>query len=142
MEKKNYKKEKYKLNEPVLYPPLKKNIEALSVNEEKSEDLGYITLNFLKLRDTSIYKLLYNKGTASIDFLENKEIRNEYLKKIVESNSDYFPKELLLDKFKKRPDLSFEEKLKTKISLKGSEKISKKKEKKENDFDVSRKDTE
>jgi hypothetical protein len=69
------------------------------------------------------------------DFLSEsngKKIRNDYLKRIVESNEDFFPKELSLEKFKRRPDKSYEEKLKTKISiLKEKGEKSKKREKKD-----------
>jgi len=117
MEKKNVKKDKYKLLEPVLYPELRKKFIELDVDEEKFNDIGLITMNLIKHNEVSIYKLLYNRELNS-DYLSTgntKSIRSEYLKRLVSTNEDYFPKELLNDKFKRRADLSLDEKFKHKI---------------------------
>lgn len=45
----------------------------------------------MNLNDTNIYKLLYT----------NNSVRDNYLKQLVTSNDDFFPKELTLDKFKR-----------------------------------------
>jgi len=99
METSNYKKDKYKLNEPILYPPLKKSINELDIDEEKSEELGTITINLLKLRDISIYKLLYYKGSNS-EFSEGIEVRNEFLKKLLKQIINIFIKNYFLKNLK------------------------------------------
>jgi hypothetical protein len=127
MEKKIQKKDKYKLLEPVLYPELRKKIVPLDVDEDKYNDIGLITLNLLHKNEISIYKLLY-KREANSDFnsSNSKTIRSEYLKKLVSTNQEYFPHELTQDKFKRRADVSYEEKLKTKIlSMKDKAKTEK-----------------
>lgn len=143
MEKKSHhKKDKYKLQEPVLYPPLTKSFVQLEADEEKFQEMGEIIINLLKQGEISIYKLLYNRGAEGESVLSESSansIRNEYLKKIVESNDEYFPHELALDKFKRRPDVSFEEKLKAKIASMAVEKPSRTKKEKKVDLEMSRK---
>ena len=123
MEKKYQKKDKYKLNEPILYPPLRQNIANLDVDEDKFNDIGILTLRLLRQNEMSVYKLLYNRETNT-EFLTsnntNKSVRSDYLKKIVEANEVYFPRELQEEKYKRRDDLTFDEKLKSKIQFKES----------------------
>lgn len=136
MEKKVQKKDKYKLLEPILYPELRKKIKPLDVDQEKYEELGSITLNLFYKNEMSIYKLLYSRESNSDFGISNsKTIRSEYLKKLVATN-EYFPSELLLDKFRRRADVSYEEKLKTKIL---SMKDKAKSEKKNTNLEMSRK---
>jgi uncharacterized protein YbaR (Trm112 family) len=136
MEKKLQKKDKYKLLEPVLCPELRKNIKPLDVDQEKYEEIGAITLNLFYKNELSIYKLLYSRESNSeFGSSNSKTIRSEYLKKLVATN-EYFPSELMLDKFRRRADVSYEEKLKSKIL---SMKDKAKSERKNTNLDMSRK---
>ncbi len=134
MEKKYQKRDKYKLNEPILYPPLKQKIASLDVDEDKYNDIGILTLRLLRQSEMSIYKLLYNRE-SNLDLMTstnpNKSVRSEYLKKLVEANEDYFPRELLEEKYKRKKEITYEEKLKSKIQFtEPKQKKPKKEEKK------------
>jgi hypothetical protein len=136
MEKKYQKKDKYKLNEPVLYPPLKQKIVSLDVDEDKYSDIGILTLRLLRQSEMSIYKLLYNRE-SNLELMtstnNNKSVRSEYLKKLVEANEDYFPRELLVEKYKRKKEITYEEKLKSKIQFTETKPKKAKKEEKKKD---------
>ena len=89
--------------EPQLYPDLRKNVLNLDkfIESQSKKKLGSFGISLDNLRKKSIYKMLLvdiKKGHNNADY---RGVRNDYLKKLVESNTFYFPKELALDEFKK-----------------------------------------
>ena len=111
MEEENKFQRKGLIEEPLLFPPLTKRVLNLDdfINSQKSKNkLGEYGILLNNMRTKSIYKklLLNPKGKDSQKITnytpqEMREIRNKYLKKLVESNPFYFPKELGLEEFKK-----------------------------------------
>ena len=88
------------------------NLDDYISTQPSIKKLGEYAIFLNNQKKKSIYKKLLSKDSKSkISFQEMKEIRNKYLKKLVESNSFYFPKELGLDEYKK-PTNSKEEKIK------------------------------
>ena len=117
----NSRFQKHPLNQevPTIFPPLKKPILKLddAINLKSSiDEIGQYAVLLNSKFNKSIYKKLLidhkNKDSfnSNLSYQEIKEIRNKYLKKMVESNHYYFPKELSLDEYKKRI-ISKEEKL-------------------------------
>ena len=91
---------------PITFPNLTKNLKLLdsdSLSKNIGKDIGKYSISLINLSSLSIYKKLYNKfGNKDLNFgnQELKNIRNVYLKRLVESNPDNFPIELSLDEYK------------------------------------------
>ena len=91
---------------PITFPNLTKNLKLLdsdSLSKNIGKDIGKYSISLINLSSSSIYKKLYNKfGNKDLNFgnQELKNIRNVYLKRLVESNPDNFPIELSLDQYK------------------------------------------
>ena len=128
------KYKKYIIEEPPqVFPKLTKqiqNLDDLIASKPSINKLGSYGISFDKIKKKSIYKRLLglNKG-RNLNYQLMKETRNKYLKKLVESNSFFFPKELGLDEYKK-PINSKEDKYAQ--FLKHLEEISKKDKKGKN----------
>ena len=103
-------------DEPITFPDLVKNLKPLdqdSMSKNIKKDIGKYSINLMNLSQLSLYKKLFNKfGNKDLNFrsTELKNIRNSYLKRLVESNPDNFPIELLLDEYKEI-ELSKEDKV-------------------------------
>lgn len=119
MSNQKYQKRPLIQEAPVIFPPLKKPILKLDdvINLKSSiDEIGQYAILLNKKFNKSIYKKLLidhkNKDlfNSNLSYQDIKDIRNKYLKKLVESNPYYFPKELSLDEYKKRT-ISKEEKL-------------------------------
>ena len=91
--------------EPETFPELTKrvlNLDDYISTQPSIKKLGEYAILLNTQKNKSIYKKLLSKDPQStLTFQEMKQIRNKYLKKLVESNSFYFPKELGLDEYKK-----------------------------------------
>lgn len=93
--------------EPQLFPNLRKNVLNLDkyiASQSSKNQIGAFGIILNNLRKKSIYKKLLldiKKDQNNANHQLKREIRNNYLKKLVESNSFYFPKELALDEYKK-----------------------------------------
>lgn len=94
---------------PEIFPPLTKrvlNLDDLIATNPMAQKLGVYAISLDNLKKNSIYKKLLS-DVKNKDIQNNlnpqnmKEIRNKYLKRLVESNPFYFPKELGLDEYKK-----------------------------------------
>ncbi len=102
--------------EPITFPELVKKLRPLdqdSISKNIKKDIGKYSITLMNLSQVSIYKKLFNKfGNLDLNFRsqELKNIRNTYLKKLVESNPDNFPIELSLDEYKEM-ELSKEDKV-------------------------------
>ena len=117
------------------------NLDDLIASKPSINKLGSYGISLDKLKKKSIYKRLLGLNKESnLKSQLMKETRNKYLKKLVESNSFFFPKELGLDEYKKHIT-SREEKYAQ--FLKHLEEISKKDKdkKKESSVDKKRKRT-
>ena len=90
---------------PKIFPKLTKqvlNLDELIDSESSIKKLGSYGISLNNLTKKSIYKkLLDGKKDINMNFQKKKEIRNIFLKKLVESNSFFFPKELGLEECKK-----------------------------------------
>ena len=128
------KYKKYIIEEPPqVFRKLTKqiqNLDDLIASKPSINKLGSYGISLDKIKKKSIYKRLLglNKG-RNLNYQLMKETRNKYLKKLVESNSFFFPKELGLDEYKK-PINSKEDKYAQ--FLKHLEEISKKDKKGKN----------
>ena len=93
--------------EPQLFPNLRKNVLNLDKfidSQSKKNNIGTLGIGLNKLINKSIYKKLLldiKRDQNNSNYQLRREIRNNYLKKLVETNSFYFPKELALDEYKK-----------------------------------------
>ncbi len=91
--------------EPETFPRLTKRVldfDDYISTQPSIKKLGEYAILLNTQKNKSIYKKLLSKDPQStLTFQEIKKIRNKYLKKLVESNSFYFPKELGLDEYKK-----------------------------------------
>lgn len=88
---------------PVTYPELKKNLVLLDKKIGNRDKIAKHSIDLFNKRKTSIYKKLFNRLTnkdTSFNAQEIKTIRNMYLKRLVESNSENFPIELSYDEYK------------------------------------------
>ena len=134
---------------PITFPNLTKNLKLLdsdSLSKNIGKDIGKYSISLINSSSSSIYKKLYNKfGNKDLNFgnQELKNIRNVYLKRLVESNPDNFPIELSLDEYKefelskdqkvnnileKLIEASKNEKVKPQIAINKKEKNKNKKE--------------
>ena len=106
--------------DPQIFPLLTKrvlNLDDFIKSQQSKNKLGEYGILLNTMRTKSIYKKLLlnpqmkeNQTLANYNPQEMREIRNKYLKKLVESNPFYFPKELGLEEYKK-PINSKEERL-------------------------------
>ena len=101
---------------PEIFSELTKrvlNLDDYILSQPSIKKLGEYAISLNNQINKSIYKKLLSKDPKSnLSFQKMREIRNKYLKKLVESNSFYFPKELGLDEYKKPSINAKEEKLK------------------------------
>ena len=111
-EENKFQKRRIIIEEPQLYPHLTKrilNLDDFIISQKSKNNLGEYGILLNNLRKKSIYKKLLLSPEKSKEYQmrtghnpqEIREIRNKYLKKLVESNPFYFPKELSLDEYKK-----------------------------------------
>lgn len=143
MSEKRYQKRQYVIDTPVLFPQLSKKLLNLDRNlkdKTKVQLIGDYTSYLQNQQNKSIYKKLLsdNKNKDSLgnlSYKEIKEIRNKYLRKLVESNPFFFPKELSQNEYK-RPLFSKEDRVKK--LMKGIEELAKKEKM---NLDISRKES-
>lgn len=96
---------------PEIFPPLTKrvlNLDDFINSQQLKNKIGEYGISLNNMKKKSIYKKLLldpqvkeAQKIANYNYQEMREIRNKYLKKLVESNPFYFPKELGLDEYKK-----------------------------------------
>lgn len=113
--KKNYTVSKFTTQTPVIYPELSKKITLMNqdtISKSESKEIGKNAISLLNSLQLSIYKKLFTRSNKdfSFNFQDIKNIRNIYLKKLVESNLDNFPSELMLDEYKP-PEITKEDKV-------------------------------
>ena len=105
IEENKFAKRQIIVDVPETFPELTKrvlNLDDYISDQPSIKKLGKYAILLNTQKKKSIYKKLLSKDPKSnLTFQEMKEIRNKYLKKLVESNSFYFPKELSLDEYKK-----------------------------------------
>ena len=109
MSSKEKNNKKLIIETPEAFPTLTKrvlNLDDFISKDPYAKKIGKFGVFLNDLKDRSVYKILLYDGKSKES--ENKttpqkmrEIRNKYLKKLVESNPFYFPKELGLDEYKK-----------------------------------------
>ena len=100
---KSYTKKPIIEESPEIFPSLTKrvlNLDDLISTDQFAQKLGTYAIFLNNLKKKSVYKKLLS-DTKHKDFQNMREIRNKYLKRLVESNPFYFPKELGLDEYKK-----------------------------------------
>ena len=100
------------IDEPIIFPHLSKRVLNLDdfINSQKLKNkLWEYSQSLNNMRAKSIYKKLLldpqvkeTQKIANYNYQEMREIRNKYLKKLVESNPLYFPNELGLGEIKKQ----------------------------------------
>ena len=112
MEEENQFQKKRIIDEdPQIFPHLTKrvlNLDNFINSQQLKNKIGEYGISLNKMKKKSIYKKLLldpqvkeAQKIANYNYQEMREIRNKYLKKLVESNPFYFPKELGLDEYKK-----------------------------------------
>jgi len=91
----------------------------LQMDELKYKSIGKHSRNLINFNENSVYKLLYSHDSLNSNSLNtnSKNIRNNYLKKLVEANDQYFPAELKQEKLKRNLPVSYEEKFNLKNKL-------------------------
>ena len=144
-----FQKKQIILDSPEIFPEITKrvlNLDDYINSQPLIKKLGEYAIFLNNQKKKSIYKKLLSKESQStLSFQKMKEIRNKYLKKLVESNSFYFPKELGLDEYKK-PIYTKEEKRKKILEqleeIAKKERNSKKNSRKESLLENKRKRTE
>ena len=109
-EEKRFQKKRI-IDEPIIFPHLSKRVLNLDdfINSQKlKNNLWEHSLSLNDIWAKSIYKKLLidpqikeSKLGINYNQQEMREMRNKYLKKLVESNPLYFPNELGLDEYKK-----------------------------------------
>ena len=97
--------------DPQIFPHLTKrvlNLDDFINSQQLKNKIGEYGISLNNMKKKSIYKKLLldpqvkeAQKIANYNYQEMREIRNKYLKKLVESNPFYFPKELGLDEYKK-----------------------------------------
>ena len=119
-EEKTFKRKGLIEGDPQIFPMLTKrvlNLDDFIKSQQSKNKIGEYGVSLNTMRTKSIYKKLLivpqikeSLITTNYNPQEIREIRNKYLKKLVESNPFYFPKELGLEEYKK-PVSSKEERL-------------------------------
>ena len=99
------------VEDPQIFPHLTKrvlNLDDFINSQQLKNKIGEYGISLNNMKKKSIYKKLLldpqvkeAQKIANYNYQEMREIRNKYLKKLVESNPFYFPKELGLDEYKK-----------------------------------------
>ena len=99
------------IEDPQIFPHLTKrvlNLDDFIISQKEKNKLGEYGILLNQMRQNSIYKKLLlppeikdSQTITSYNPQEIREIRNKYLKKLVESNPFYFPRELSLEEYKK-----------------------------------------
>jgi len=110
-EENQFQKKRIIDEDPQIFPHLTKRVLNLDdfINSQKLKNkIGEYGISLNNMKKKSIYKKLLldpqvkeAQKIANYNYQEMREIRNKYLKKLVESNPFYFPKELGLDEYKK-----------------------------------------
>lgn len=110
-EENQFQKKRIIDEDPQIFPHLTKrvlNLDDFINSQQLKNKIGEYGISLNNMKKKSIYKKLLldpqvkeAQKIANYNFQEMREIRNKYLKKLVESNPFYFPKELGLDEYKK-----------------------------------------
>ena len=110
-EEKKKKKKRIIDEDPQIFPHLTKrvlNLDDFINSQQLKNKIGEYGISLNNMKKKSIYKKLLldpqvkdAQKITNYNYQEMREIRNKYLKKLVESNPFYFPKELGLDEYKK-----------------------------------------
>jgi hypothetical protein len=110
-EENQFKKKRIIDEDPQIFPHLTKrvlNLDDFINSQQLKNKIGEYGISLNNMKKKSIYKKLLldpqvkeAQKIANYNYQEMREIRNKYLKKLVESNPFYFPKELGLDEYKK-----------------------------------------
>ena len=110
-EENQFQKKRIIDEDPQIFPHLTKrvlNLDDFINSQQLKNKIGEYGISLNNLKKKSIYKKLLldpqvkeAQKIANYNYQEMREIRNKYLKKLVESNPFYFPKELGLDEYKK-----------------------------------------
>jgi hypothetical protein len=110
-EENQFQKKRIIDEDPQIFPHLTKrvlNLDDFINSQQLKNKIGEYGISLNNMKKKSIYKKLLldpqvkeAQKIANYNYQEMREIRNKYLKKLVESNPFYFPKELGLDEYKK-----------------------------------------
>ena len=110
-EENHFQKKRIIDEDPQIFPHLTKrvlNLDDFINSQQLKNKIGEYGISLNNMKKKSIYKKLLldpqvkeAQKIANYNYQEMREIRNKYLKKLVESNPFYFPKELGLDEYKK-----------------------------------------
>ena len=110
-EENQFQKKRIIDEDPQIFPHLTKrvlNLDDFINSQQLKNKIGEYGISLNNIKKKSIYKKLLldpqvkeAQKIANYNYQEMREIRNKYLKKLVESNPFYFPKELGLDEYKK-----------------------------------------
>ena len=110
-EENQFQKKRIIDEDPQIFPHLTKrvlNLDDFINSQQLKNKIGEYGISLNNMKKKSIYKKLLldpqvkeAQKIADYNYQEMREIRNKYLKKLVESNPFYFPKELGLDEYKK-----------------------------------------
>ena len=94
------------LETPDTFPSLKRPIAMLNqdpISKAQTKELGKYSISLLSSLSLSIYKKLFARNVNKdvlFNYQDIKNIRNLYLKRLVESNQENFPYELSQDEYK------------------------------------------
>ena len=110
-EENQFQKKRIIDEDPQIFPHLTKrvlNLDDFINSQQLKNKIGEYGISLNNMKKKSIYKKLLldpqvkeAQKIANYNYQEMREIRNKYLKKLVESIPFYFPKELGLDEYKK-----------------------------------------
>ena len=110
-EENQFQKKRIIDEDPQIFPHLTKrvlNLDDFINSQQLKNKIGEYGISLNNMKKKSIYKKLLldpqvkeAQKITNYNYQEMREIRNKYLKKLVESNPFYFPKELGLDEYKK-----------------------------------------
>ena len=133
------------LETPDIFPSLKRPIAMLNqdpISKAQTKELGKYSISLLSSLSLSIYKKLFARNVNKdvlFNYQDIKNIRNLYLKRLVESNQENFPYELSQDEYKV-VELTKDEKIKVMMErLREIAKNDKGKSNHNNSLEVSRK---
>ena len=133
------------LETPDTFPNLKRPIAMLNqdpISKAQTKELGKYSISLLSSLSLSIYKKLFARNVNKdvlFNYQDIKNIRNLYLKRLVESNQENFPYELSQDEYKV-VELTKDEKIKVMMErLREIAKKDKGKSNHNNSLEVSRK---
>lgn len=133
------------LETPDTFPNLKRPIAMLNqdpISKAQTKELGKYSISLLSSLSLSIYKKLFARNVNKdvlFNYQDIKNIRNLYLKRLVESNQENFPYELSQDEYRV-VELTKDEKIKVMMDrLREIAKNDKGKSNHNNSLEVSRK---